>query len=103
MNAMAWVKGSNLDYDGWNVHGRSWDDVEPVFARMEREAIVVGRIIILTNLSDPSSPRHARVGVAAVQTTSEGLNSTSRRSLPVTIYNGERWNVTRGYLNIGRI
>ena len=25
MNAMAWVKGSNLDYDGWNVPGWSWD------------------------------------------------------------------------------
>jgi choline dehydrogenase len=32
MNAMVWVKGSNLDCDGWQLPGWSWKDVAPVFA-----------------------------------------------------------------------
>ena len=35
MNAMVWVRGSRLDYDGWQLPGWAWDDVEPVFRRIE--------------------------------------------------------------------
>jgi choline dehydrogenase len=31
MNAMIWVKGSNLDYDGWRIPGWAWADVAPIF------------------------------------------------------------------------
>ena len=34
MNAMVWVRGSRLDYDGWQLPGWAWDDVEPVFRRI---------------------------------------------------------------------
>src|SRR6185312_9871763 len=30
MNAMFWVKGSDLDYDGWQLPGWGWNDVAPV-------------------------------------------------------------------------
>ena len=81
MNAMAWVKGSNLDYDGWNVPGWSWDEIAPVFARVEREPIRVGRIPYPDDLSDRFVAAARATGVAAIDDVS-GQNSTARRSLP---------------------
>src|SRR5690349_4248546 len=43
MNGMFWVKGSDLDYDGWRLPGWSWDDVAPVFTRIERGAMRITR------------------------------------------------------------
>ena len=37
MNAMVWVRGRRLDYDGWQLPGWAWDDVEPVFRRIEAD------------------------------------------------------------------
>jgi choline dehydrogenase len=44
MNAMVWVKGSNLDYDGWQLPGWSWKDVAPVFTRIEQGPMRVTRV-----------------------------------------------------------
>lgn len=98
MNAMAWVKGSNLDYDGWNVPGWSWDEIAPVFARVEREAIRVGRIPYPDDLSDRFVAAARATGVAAVDDVS-GPELDGAAITPATIYNGERWNAARGYLN----
>jgi choline dehydrogenase-like flavoprotein len=38
LNAMIWVRGAAADYDAWaylGAHGWSWDDVRPVFERLE--------------------------------------------------------------------
>jgi len=35
MNAMLWLRGDRGDFDGWNVPGRSADDLWPLFARIE--------------------------------------------------------------------
>src|SRR5690606_14050936 len=35
MNAMMWVRGHAADYDGWDVPGWSYADVEPYFKRAE--------------------------------------------------------------------
>jgi choline dehydrogenase len=38
LNAMIWVRGAPADYDTWaylGAHGWSWDDVRPVFERLE--------------------------------------------------------------------
>ncbi len=35
MNAMLWIRGSDLDYDGWDIPGWSWNDVQPYFMRIE--------------------------------------------------------------------
>lgn len=35
MNAMVWVRGSRRDYHDWSLPGWSWDDVEPVYRRIE--------------------------------------------------------------------
>lgn len=34
MKSMFWIKGSNLNYDGWQLPGRGWNDVAPVFTRI---------------------------------------------------------------------
>ena len=98
MNAMAWVKGSNLDYDGWTVPGWSWDEIAPVFARVEREPIRVGRIPYPDDLSDRFVAAARAAGVAAVDDVS-GPELDGAAITPATIYNGERWNSARGYLN----
>src|SRR4029079_18594156 len=35
MNAMVWVRGTRLDYDGWQLPGWGCADVEPLFRRSE--------------------------------------------------------------------
>jgi choline dehydrogenase len=35
INAMMWVRGQREDFDGWNVAGWAWRDVEPYFERAE--------------------------------------------------------------------
>jgi choline dehydrogenase len=43
MNGMFWVKGSDLDYDGWRLPGWGWDEVAPVFARIEQGPMHITR------------------------------------------------------------
>ena len=41
LNAMIWVRGARADYDTWaylGAEGWRWDDVLPVFERIERRA-----------------------------------------------------------------
>jgi choline dehydrogenase-like flavoprotein len=44
MNAMVWVRGTRLDNDGWQLPGWGWDDVEPVFRKMESGPMRVTRV-----------------------------------------------------------
>ncbi|MFJ9786606.1 GMC family oxidoreductase [Amycolatopsis sp. NPDC101161] len=41
LNAMIWVRGAPADYDGWGLPGWTWADVEPVFARIEKDFLEV--------------------------------------------------------------
>ncbi|WP_410565631.1 GMC family oxidoreductase [Amycolatopsis sp. cmx-4-61] len=41
LNAMIWVRGAPADYDGWGLPGWRWADVEPVFARIEKDLLDV--------------------------------------------------------------
>ncbi|MFB9688227.1 GMC family oxidoreductase [Amycolatopsis plumensis] len=41
LNAMIWVRGAPADYDGWGLPGWTWADVEPVFARIEKDLLEV--------------------------------------------------------------
>ena len=59
MNAMVWVKGSNLDYDGWRLPGWAWADVAPVFARIEQGPMRIGRDPYPDELSDAFRRRGA--------------------------------------------
>jgi choline dehydrogenase len=41
LNAMIWVRGAPADYDGWGLPGWTWDDVRPVFERVEKDLLTV--------------------------------------------------------------
>ncbi|MGW5721283.1 GMC family oxidoreductase [Amycolatopsis sp. NPDC003865] len=41
LNAMIWVRGAPADYDGWDLPGWTWAEVEPVFARIEEDLLDV--------------------------------------------------------------
>jgi len=97
MNAMAWVRGSDLDYDGWGLPGWSWEDVAPVFARIERGPIRVGRVPYPDELSERFVAAARAAGVAARDDIS-GPELDGAAISPATIHHGERWTTARGYL-----
>jgi choline dehydrogenase len=97
MNAMIWVKGSNLDYDGWRVPGWAWTDVAPVFARMERR-MHVARLQDPDELSSLFVTSARAAGVPANDDVS-GPELDGAAISSVTIDRGQRWNTARGYLD----
>ena len=98
MNGMVWVKGSNLDYDGWRLPGWSWDDVAPVFARIEEGPMRVTRVAYPDELSQRFVAAARAAGIAANDDVS-GPELDGVAIAPVTIHNGQRWTTPRGYLN----
>ncbi|HEX3287092.1 MAG TPA: GMC family oxidoreductase N-terminal domain-containing protein [Mycobacterium sp.] len=97
MNAMAWVKGSNLDYDGWQLPGWAWADVAPVFARIEQGPMRVGRVPYPDELSCRFVAAARATGVTARDDVS-GPELDGAAITPATIHKGERWSTARGYL-----
>lgn len=112
MNAMLWVRGSDLDYDGWGVPGWAWSDVEPVFRRIERHFLTdsahgqVGPIRV-NRLSDPDPVARGFVE-AAVSAGVPRVDDVSGPELagvslsPTTTAAGRRWSTARGYLDVAR-
>jgi choline dehydrogenase len=98
MNAMVWVKGSELDYEGWRLPGWSWADVAPVFARMERGPMHVTRVAYPDELSQRFVAAARAAGIAATDDVS-GPELDGAAISPVTIYRGQRWSTARGYLS----
>ncbi len=101
MNGMVWVKGSNLDYDGWRdgwrLPGWSWDDVAPVFARIEQGPMRITRVASPDELSDRFVAAARAAGIAANDDVS-GPQLDGATIAPVTIYKGQRWTTARAYL-----
>jgi choline dehydrogenase len=97
MNMMVWVKGSDLDYDGWQLPGWSWQDVAPVFARIEQGPMRVGRTPYPDELSKRWVAAARAAGVCADDDVS-GPELDGAAIAPVTIHNGQRWSTSRGYL-----
>jgi len=87
MNAMVWVKGSNLDYDGWQLPGWSWDDVAPVFARIEQGPMRISRTPYPDELSERFVAAARAAGVRADDDVS-GPELDGVTLAPVTIHNG---------------
>ena len=58
LNAMIWVRGAREDYDNWSYGGAdgwSWDDVRPVFERIERrEPAADDGIVTITSGYEPT-------------------------------------------------
>ena len=69
LNAMIWVRGAAADYDTWaylGAAGWSWDDVRPVFERIEHRMADDGGIVEL--LRDyRADPIHEAIVAAAVE------------------------------------
>lgn len=97
MNMMLWVKGSDLDYDGWDLPGWSWQDVAPVFARIEQGPMRIGRTPYPDDLSKRFVAAARAAGVCADDDVS-GPDLDGAAMAPVTIHNGRRWSAPRGYL-----
>jgi choline dehydrogenase len=97
MNGMVWVKGSNLDYDGWQLPGWGWNDVAPVFAWIEQGPMQVGRVPHPDDLSKRFVASARAAGVSANDDVS-GPDLDGAAISPVTIHDGQRWTTARGYL-----
>ena len=97
MNAMFWIKGSNLDYDGWRLPGWGWDDVAPVFARIEQGPMHITRSPYPDELSHRFVTAARAAGVAANDDVG-GPDLDGAAITPVNIHKGERWSAARGYL-----
>ena len=97
MNGMVWVRGSNLDYDGWQLPGWAWDDVAPVFARIEEGPMRVGRVPYPDELSTRFVAAARAAGVVAADDIS-GPELDGAAIAPATIHDGQRWSTPRGYL-----
>lgn len=112
MNAMVWVRGSSHDYDGWNIPGWSWADVEPVFSRIENlggdgAGDDGAGPVHVTRVADPTD--EAMRFVAAARNASELANDDisgpgphGAAISPVTIWRGQRWSTARAYLDPAR-
>ncbi len=97
MNGMFWIKGSALDYDGWRLPGWGWDDVAPVFARIERNSMHITRSPYPDDLSHRFVAAARAAGVAANDDVS-GPDLDGAAITPVNIHNGQRWSAAHGYL-----
>jgi choline dehydrogenase len=97
MNGMFWVRGSNLDYDGWELPGWGWDDVAPVFERIERGPMRIARSPHPDELSHRFVAAARATGVPATDDVS-GPELDGAAITPVNIHDGQRWNTARGYL-----
>lgn len=112
MNAMLWIRGHPADYDGWRIEGWTWDDVRPVFERIERRSGIPG---FATNADgpvhvtrqrdpDPLTQKFIEAATAAGIPSNEDLSGPDEGvgSSPVTVWKGRRWNAARAYLGKAR-
>ncbi|WP_245850242.1 GMC family oxidoreductase [Mycobacterium angelicum] len=97
MNSMFWVKGSNLDYDRWELPGWGWNDVAPVFARIEEGPMHITRSPYPDDLSHRFVASARAAGIAANDDVS-GPDLDGAAITPVNIHKGQRWSAARGYL-----
>jgi choline dehydrogenase len=101
MNAMVWVRGTRLDYEGWKLPGWGWDDVEPVFRRIESGPMRVTRVAEPDEISRRFVAAARAAGEAANDDVS-GPDLDGAAISPVTVWKGQRWSTARGYLDGAR-
>ncbi len=112
MNAMLWIRGSDLDYDGWGIPGWSWKDVQPWFMRIEDHFLRDGEHgvggpmrVRRIDTPDPSSLAFVESAVAAGIPRTEDLSGPTLAGVqvaPTTTSGGRRWSAARGYLDPAR-
>ena len=112
LNAMIWVRGAPQDYDHWaslGNEGWSWEEVLPVFRRIERHSAGASAWHGVEGLLDvtddyPLSPVQRSIVEAAVQEglplnpdyNGQGLDGVSQQQ--VTVRDGRRLNTYMAYL-----
>jgi choline dehydrogenase len=101
MNAMVWVRGTRCDYDGWRLAGWGWNDVEPVFRRIESGPMRVTRVAEPDEVSHRFVTAARAIGVAANDDLS-GPDLDGAAISPVTVWRGRRWSTARAYLDPAR-
>jgi choline dehydrogenase len=101
MNAMLWVRGAALDYDGWRLPGWSWHDVEPIFRRIESGPMHITRATQPDDVARRFVAAARAAGVPANDDVS-GPDLEGAAIAPVTIWRGQRWSTARGYLDPAR-
>jgi choline dehydrogenase len=101
MNALVWVRGTRLDYDGWQVPGWGWEDVAPVFCRIESGPMRVTRVPEPDEVSHRFVAAARAAGVAANDDVS-GPDLDGAAISPVTVWKGQRWSTARAYLDPAR-
>ncbi|APE18236.1 oxidoreductase [Mycobacterium sp. WY10] len=112
MNAMVWIRGTRIDYDGWDLPGWGWSDVEPVFRRIESHYLGgpthgTSGPVRITRLPEPdvTSIRWLDSARAAGVSANEdigGPDLDGSSIAPVTVWKGQRWNTARAYLPAAR-
>jgi choline dehydrogenase-like flavoprotein len=113
MNAMMYVRGRPLDYEGWReagCEGWGWDDVLPVFKRMENDerhgATEIHGADGPVNVAQQVSPRPVtRRFIEAAQAAgipfNDDINSPEQDGVGMTSVNqkgGRRWSAADAYL-----
>ncbi len=118
MNAMIYIRGNRLDYDGWagsGCDGWSYDDVLPYFKRAEhneRGADDFHGVNGPLNVAEPQSPNilsstFVEAGVELGLDRNVDFNGARQDGVglyQVTQKGGSRWSTARGYLrpSLGR-
>jgi len=112
MNAMLWVRGSDVDYDGWDIPGWSWEEVLPFFLKIEdhflgdRDHGTAGPMRIRRLASpDPATTAFVEAAVAAGIPATDDLSGPRLdgvQQAPTTTSGGRRWSTARGYLDPAR-
>ena len=112
MNAMLWIRGARVDFDGWDVPGWAWDDVEPFFMRSEDHFLDDGghgrggpMKVRRLSTPDPVAGAFVTSAVAAgIAPTSDpsGPDLDGVSLAPTTTADGRRWSTARGYVDPAR-
>ncbi len=113
MNAMLWVRGHPLDYDGWGIDGWSWEECLPYFERIEHAHHLPDRAhgeagpVHITNLDSPDPLVASFIDAAAAagvprNSDLSGPELEGTGHSPVTIWKGRRWHAARAYLREAR-
>ena len=114
INAMMWVRGHRADYDGWGLDGWAYDDVLPIFHRMEHrvgsnnhDVYGTGGPLFIEELRDPNPLRKAFLDACAeaghkrLRELNEADN-TGFAPTPVTMRKGRRWSAADAWLHPAR-
>ena len=67
LNGMIWVRGARADYDGWaylGADGWAWDDVRPVYERIEHRSADDGGIVTILSSYQADAIHEAIVAAA---------------------------------------